>query len=283
MEQSYLSFALYAGHGDTPRMIVAPANVADCYTLMITAFNLAERYQVPVIVLSDQSLTARVESVERSAFPAIPVEERVQFHANGANGSGNGAHADDAAVAALAAQIAEESYARYAYTASGVSPITIPGPGAQTYTATGLEHDEHGHPDYEPEDHTAMMEKRFRKLETAASELPQPERYGDEDAMIGLIGWGSTEGTIQEAVDRARAKGYKVASLHPKILSPLPDQAIREFIGSVKTVIVPECNYSGQLANLLGAKYGLQAVRLNKFGGIPFTAGEILRAIEEVR
>jgi len=283
MEQSDLSFALYAGHGDTPRMIVAPANVADCYTLMITAFNLAERYQVPVIVLSDQSLTARVESVERSAFPAIPVEERVQFHANGANGSGNGAHADDAAVAALAAQIAEESYARYAYTASGVSPITIPGPGAQTYTATGLEHDEHGHPDYEPEDHTAMMEKRFRKLETAASELPQPERYGDEDATIGLIGWGSTEGTIQEAVDRARAKGYKVASLHPKILSPLPDQAIREFIGSVKTVIVPECNYSGQLANLLGAKYGLQAVRLNKFGGIPFTAGEILRAIEEVR
>jgi len=286
MEQSDLSFALYAGHGDTPRMIVAPANVADCYTLMITAFNLAERYQVPVIVLSDQSLTARVESVERSAFPAMLVEERVQFHANGANSSGNGAygaHADDAAVAALAAQIAEESYARYAYTASGVSSITIPGPGAQTYTATGLEHDEHGHPDYEPEDHTAMMEKRFRKLETAASKLPQPERYGDEDATIGLIGWGSTEGTIQEAVDRARAKGYKVASLHPKILSPLPDQAIREFIGSVKTVIVPECNYSGQLANLLGAKYGLQAVRLNKFGGIPFTAGEILRAIEEVR
>jgi len=111
-----------------------------------------------------------------------------------------------------------------------------------------------------------MMEKRFRKLATAAEELPKPQRYGDEDATIGIIGWGSTEGTIQEAVDRARAKGYKVAALHPKILSPLPDRAIRDFIRSVKTVIVPECNYSGQLANLLGAKYGLQAIRVNKFG-----------------
>ncbi|HAH01219.1 MAG TPA: hypothetical protein DCL75_20760 [Ktedonobacter sp.] len=73
-----------------------------------------------------------------------------------------------------------------------------------------------------------------------------------------------------------------MAALHPKILSPLPDRTIRDFIRSVKSVIVPECNYSGQLANLLGAKYGLQAIRVNKFGGIPFTAGEILRAIEEV-
>src|SRR2546421_2015422 len=276
MEQSDLSFALNSGHGDTPRMIVAPADVADCYRLIIMAFNMAERYQMPVIFLSDQSLTARVESVDRGNFQPIEVVERMQVKANGANtnGSSNG-HSETT-------HEAVHSYARYAYTASGISPITAPGPGAVTYVATGLEHDEHGHPDYEPEDHTAMMEKRFRKLETAAEELPQPQRYGDEDALIGIIGWGSTEGPIQEAVDRARAKGHKVASLHPRILSPLPDRTIRDFIRSVKTVIVPECNYSGQLANLLGAKYGLQAIRVNKFGGIPFTAGEILRAIEEV-
>ena len=276
MEQADLSFALNAGHGDTPRMVVAPADVADCYSLIIMAFNMAERYQMPVIFLTDQSLSARVESVDRSAFQPMEIQERILFGANGAstNGSSNG-HNETT-------HEAVHSYARYAYTASGISPITAPGPGAVTYVATGLEHDEHGHPDYEPEDHTAMMEKRFRKLDTAAEELPQPQRYGDEDALIGVIGWGSTEGPIQEAVDRARAKGYKVASLHPKILSPLPDRTIRDFIRSVKTVIVPECNYSGQLANLLGAKYGLQAIRVNKFGGIPFTAGEILRAIEEV-
>src|SRR3989440_2186399 len=238
MEQSDLSFALNAGHGDTPRMIVAPADVADCYSLMILAFEMAERYQMPVIFLSDQSLTARVESVDRSVFKPTEIQERLQFNGNGAstNGSSNG-HSETTHEAA-------HSYARYAYTASGISPITAPGPGAVTYVATGLEHDEHGHPDYEPEDHTAMMEKRFRKLETAAEELPQPQRYGDEDATIGIIGWGSTEGTIQEAVDRARAKGYKVAALHPKILSPLPDRTIRAFIRSVNTVIVPECNYS---------------------------------------
>ena len=276
MEQADLSFALNAGHGDTPRIVVAPADVADCYSLIIMAFNMAERYQMPVIFLTDQSLSARVESVDRSAFQPMEIQERILFGANGAstNGSSNG-HGETTNEAA-------HSYARYAYTASGISPITAPGPGAVTYVATGLEHDEHGHPDYEPEDHTAMMEKRFRKLETAAEELPQPQRYGDEDALIGIIGWGSTEGPIQEAVDRARAKGHKVASLHPRILSPLPDRTIRDFIRSVKTVIVPECNYSGQLANLLGAKYGLQAIRVNKFGGIPFTAGEILRAIEEV-
>ncbi len=268
MEQSDLSFALNASHGDTPRMIIAPANVADCYSLIITAFNMAERYQMPVIFLTDQSLTARVESVDRSAFKPMEIEDRVKIESNGAsvNGATQAAH----------------SYSRYAYTESGISPISAPGPGAMAYVATGLEHDEYGHPDYEPEDHMAMMEKRFRKLDTAAEELPKPQRYGDADATIGIIGWGSTEGTIQEAVDRARANGYKVASLHPKILSPLPNRTIRDFIRSVKKVIVPECNYTGQLANLLGAKYGLQAIRVNKFGGIPFTAGEILRAIEEV-
>jgi 2-oxoglutarate ferredoxin oxidoreductase subunit alpha len=227
---------------------------------------------MPVLFLTDQSLTARVESVESSVFQPAEVQPRLKHEANG----------HDDANKELVGTGAARSYARYAYTASGISPISSPGVGAAPYSATGLEHNEHGHPDYEPEDHTAMMAKRFRKLDTAAEELPKPERYGDEDATIGIIGWGSTEGTIQEAVDRARAKGYKVASLHPKILSPLPDRTIRDFIRSVQKVIVPECNYSGQLANLLGAKYGLQAIRVNKFGGIPFTAGEILRAIEEV-
>lgn len=263
MEQSDLSFALNGGHGDAPRIVIAPASVADCYHLMILAFNMAERYQMPVLFLTDQSLTARVESVERSVFQIQPLQERIQPQQQELVGAG-------------------QTYSRYAYSDSGISPIPTPGTGAPVYTATGLEHDEHGHPDYEPEDHVMMMQKRYRKLETAADELPAPTRYGDDDALIGIIGWGSTEGAIQEAVDHARRNGYKVASLHPRVLSPLPDQTIRTFIGSVRKVIVAECNYSGQLANLLGAKYGLQAIRVNKFGGIPFTAADIFQAIEEV-
>ncbi|MDQ6661902.1 MAG: 2-oxoacid:acceptor oxidoreductase subunit alpha [Chloroflexota bacterium] len=281
MEQSDLSFALNAGHGDTPRMVVAPADVADCYGLMIQAFNMAERYQMPVLFLTDQSLTARVESVDRSVFKPMAIQERLQVSNNGVNGASSNGYNGNGTVSATTQEMTH-NFERYANTASGISPMSAPGPGALTYVATGLEHDEHGHPDYEPADHTAMMEKRFRKLQTAAEELPKPERYGDRDATLGIMGWGSTEGTIQEAVDRARAAGYKIASLHPRILSPLPDSTIREFIHSVDTVIVPECNYSGQFANLLGAKYGLEPIRLNKFGGIPFTAADILEKIEEV-
>ncbi|HEY4386312.1 MAG TPA: 2-oxoacid:acceptor oxidoreductase subunit alpha [Ktedonobacteraceae bacterium] len=271
MEQSDLSFAIYGGHGDTPRMVLAPANVTDCYEMMVLAFNMAERYQMPVLFLTDQSLTARVESVERNAFKPLPLEQRLEQPVR-----------TGTPISAEAKELVGAGFARYADTASGISPMTAPGPGALAYVATGLEHNEQGHPDYEPEDHVQMMEKRFRKLATAAEELPKPVRYGDADATIGLISWGSTEGTVQEAVDRARANGHKVAALHLRILSPLADTTIRDFINSVQKVVVPECNYSGQLANLLGAKYGLQAIRVNKFGGIPFTAGEILRAIEEV-
>ncbi|HEY3992404.1 MAG TPA: 2-oxoacid:acceptor oxidoreductase subunit alpha, partial [Ktedonobacteraceae bacterium] len=278
MEQSDLSFALSAGHGDAPRIVLAPANVADCYSMMIQAFNMADRYQMPVLYLTDQSLTARVESVDRDAFQTMPLQGRLEAQIAGQQTNGLYGHLAEAVPVGAGVH----DYARYAYSDNGISPIATPGSGAPVYTATGLEHNQHGHPDYEPEDHVAMMKKRYRKLDTARKELPQPTRYGDDDATVGLIGWGSTEGAIQEAVDRARANGHKVASLHLRVLSPLPDDALHAFMTSVSTLLVPECNYSGQLANLLGAEYGVQPIRVNKFGGIPFTAGEILRAIEEV-
>ena len=120
MEQSDLSFALSMSHGDTPRMVVAPANVADCYSLMVLAFNMAERYQMPVIFLTDQSLTARVESVDHSAFRPLEIEERIKYGQNGVNG-----HAG-AASNGHALSEEEHAFARYAYTASGVSPTTTP-------------------------------------------------------------------------------------------------------------------------------------------------------------
>lgn len=279
MEQSDLSFALFAGHGDTPRIVLAPADVADCYSMMVQAFNMADRYQMPVIFMTDQSLTARVESVDSDVFKPIELQGRLEARIAGEQAK-NGHYGHIAET--VSAGVGAHDFARYAYTSSGISPISTPGAGSPVYTATGLEHNEHGHPDYEPEDHVAMMKKRYHKLDTAMKELPQPTRYGDAEATVGLISWGSTEGAVQEAVDRACANGHKVAALHLRVLAPLPDEAIHNFITSVNTLIVPECNYSGQLANLLGAKYGVQPIRLNKFGGIPFTAGEILRAIEEV-
>ena len=192
MEQSDLSFALYASHGDTPRIVLAPADVVDCYQLMALAFTMAERYQMPVIFLTDQLLTARVESVDRHIFQPVEVKGRLQASKHLQNG--NGDRRDSASRLSDLVGAGAHSYARYAYTASGVSPISTPGTGAPAYVATGLEHDELGHPDYEPEDHIAMMEKRFRKLASAVADIPPVERYGDKDAIIGLIGWAQWKG-----------------------------------------------------------------------------------------
>src|SRR4030042_4584885 len=123
-----------------------------------------------------------------------------------------------------------------------------------------------------------MTEKAFRKLASVAKETDTPEwapRYGHPRAEIGIIGWGATEGSIREAVNRALERGYKVAAIHPRILNPLPAQRLRQFIASVRRVLVPEVNFQGQFAHHLAAQLAVQPIRLNKIGGVPFTPGEI--------
>jgi 2-oxoglutarate ferredoxin oxidoreductase subunit alpha len=263
LEQSDLFHALYGGHGDFPRIVIAPASVEDCLSRTVHAFNLAEKYQMPVILLSDQSLSHRTQTIEMPDLSHLKVVNRLQ-PSDGRDG---------------------EAYARYALTDTGVSPVGIPGVFPHPYVAPGLEHDQYGHPDLSRRAHEAMTEKRFRKLASVAKEIDTPEwapRFGHARAELGIIGWGATEGSIHEAVDRALERGYKVAAIHPRILNPLPQTQLRQFIASVRRVLVPEVNYQGQFAHHLAAQLGVQPIRLNKIGGIPFTPGEILEKIEEV-
>jgi 2-oxoglutarate ferredoxin oxidoreductase subunit alpha len=263
LEQSDLFHALYGGHGDFPRIVVAPASVEDCLTRTVHAFNLAEKYQMPVILLSDQSLSHRTQTIEIPDVSRLKVANRTQ-PTDGGNGDG---------------------YARYAITDSGVSPAGIPGVFPHPYVAPGLEHDEQGHPDLSAAVHEAMTEKRFRKLATVAKETDTPDwapRFGHARAELGIIGWGATEGSIHEAVNRCLEKGYKVAAIHPRILNPLPETQLRQFIASVRQVLVPEVNFQGQFAHHLAAQLGVRPIRLNKIGGVPFTPGEIVEKIEEV-
>ena len=262
LEQGDLFQALYGGHGDFPRIVVAPASVQNCFRVSVLAFSLAEKYQCPVILLSDQSLSHRTETIEKVNTDGFSVLERLR--PNGVN---------------------PEDYQRYQITDSGVSPIAIPGLDRHTYVAPGLEHDERGHPCLTPENHKTMTAKRFRKMETARLDIDNEQlapRYGEGKADLGIIGWGATQGSIREAVDRALAEGYKVAAMHPRVLSPLPEERLREFIGSCKRILVPEINYQGQFAHHLAARLGVQPIRLNKIGGLPFTPGEIFKKIEEV-
>jgi 2-oxoglutarate ferredoxin oxidoreductase subunit alpha len=236
--------------------------VHDCFGVTVLAFELAEKYQCPVILLSDQSLSHRTETIEAVDVDLLPVVDRVR--PDGTDG---------------------ESYLRYQFTDSGVSPMAIPGLDPHTYVAPGLEHDEQGRPVRSPEAHEKMTEKRFRKLAQARLQIDSAElcpRYGADDAELGIIGWGATEGSIREAVDRALAADIKVAMMHPRVLNPLPEERLREFIGSVKQVLVPEVNYQGQFAHYLAGNLGIRPLRLNKIGGLPITPGEIYDKIEEV-
>ncbi|TMB96204.1 MAG: 2-oxoacid:acceptor oxidoreductase subunit alpha [Chloroflexi bacterium] len=262
LEQGDLFHAIYGGHGDFPRIVLAPASVQNCFRVTVLAFGLAEKYQMPVIILSDQSLSHRTETIEQVNVEGFPVMERLR---------------PDGAT--------PEDYLRYQLNDNGISPMAIPGVDPQTYVSPGLEHDERGHPRLSAGIHEAMTKKRFRKLELVRDHIDTEEfapRYGDEPAELGIIGWGATQGSIREAVDRAREKGYKVAAMHPRCLNPLPEKRLREFIESCERILVPECNYQGQFAHHMAAELGVQPMRMNKIGGLPFTPGEIFAKIEEV-
>ncbi|MYJ00352.1 MAG: 2-oxoacid:acceptor oxidoreductase subunit alpha [Gemmatimonadetes bacterium] len=261
-EQSDLNLAIHGAHGEAPRIVIAATNTEDCFYTAVKAFNLAEKYQTPVILLSDQHLSQRAQVMSRPDLSQVEIVERKQPELNGS--------------------VTPEEFDRYEMTEDYVSPMPLPGRHDQHYVATGLEHDEHAHIDYSPEAHIRMTEKRHQKIESAVNEPGFVQRYGAEDAQLGLIGWGSSEGPILEALDRTLAKGYKVAALIFKMLHPLPEKEARAFIESIPVVSVVELNASGQFANYLQGRLAVSLQRFNIITGLPFKAGEIEEYIEGV-
>lgn len=257
-EQSDLMLAVFGGHGDAPRVVMAPANVKDCFYGIVKAFNIAEKYQTPVIFLSDQSLSHRTQTYTKPNLSTLEVVNRLR-----PNGDGR-------------------EYKRFELTKSGVSPMAIPGESPTPYVSTGLEHNEAGDPNYTPVMHFRMTQKRHKKLEGIAREKGFTRRFGAEHANIGIISWGSTEGPIEEALLKASALGYEAAALQVKMLNPLPDEEIKTFLNEVKAVIVPELNYTGQFSQILRSRYLVRTEQLNKCAGVPFFPDEIVKKIEEV-
>jgi 2-oxoglutarate ferredoxin oxidoreductase subunit alpha len=249
-EQSDLNHALYGGHGEAPRVVMAPTSVDDCFTVIVEAFSAAERFQVPVIMLSDQSLSHRLETVVRPDLAASRVGERLT---PGAAQNGG--------------------YKRYQILDDGVSPMAVPG-GKGAYVSTGIEHDEAGNPHYEPELHEAMMAKRFRKLD-ALLEGGRITFSGPETADVGILGWGSTEGAALEAAEICLDRGLKVATCYPRVLGPLPVERIRRWASGMDRIVVPELNVTGQFARLVRADTGLEVESVTKATGLPFTARQI--------
>jgi len=260
-EQSDLNHALFGGHGDLPRIVIAPGDVQDCFYQTVRAFNLAERYQLPVILLTDQSLAQCTEGVPLPDVENIKVVNREK------------------------ADLEDGKFLRYSTTSDGLSPMSTPGEPGGEYVAESAEHDAKGRVNLTSKMHAEMTTKRFAKLAKAESELvDDPLNFlevEDNGSKLAVMGWGSTEGALHEAVLTARKKGLHVKWLHCKLLSPLPRKKISSFLEGVEIVIVPELNYTAQFANLLRMNFTVKPVSITKTEGMPFAPHEILAKIEE--
>jgi len=280
-EQSDLNLAIYGVSGESPRIVLAPTSVDDSFYQTIRAFNLAERYQLPVIMLTDQSIGLRKATVRMPDLSHI-----IQLDSHVARTKVKIPRPEFINLIDRAEPTAKdlEDYRRFRTTADGVSPIARPGtPGGQ-YLATGLEHTESGHPDYTPENHLQMSRKRFRKMEVIARSFDTNpiEIWGRPDAQIGILGWGSTAGAIREARYLAEERGIHVRHMHPHTLSPMPHRQISNFLVRLEHLIIVEENYTGQFAHHIKAHFGAKAIELHKCEGIPITPEEILKGIEKV-
>ncbi len=282
-EQSDLLPALYGGHGEFPRVIIAPISIRDCFKVMARAFEIAEIYQVPVIVLSEQGLGHRRATLPKDILRKSPIED-VQ----------------------RPLETWEGTYNRYKFTDSGISPRALAGDPGGNHMVTGLEHWDFGGPAANPVNRVEMVQKRFRKLRNldrkyggvfafkGSASTQHLHATTDEEAgrlsaaaesfhgQIGVIGWGATAGVVREAVARAEKRGIDVAAIFPKMISPHNDLTIRPFIDGHQKIIVVEENFMGQYARFLIEKYGFDPERLNKYDGLPITPSEVLRKIEEV-
>ncbi len=259
MEQSDLFLAVYGAHGDAPRIVLAPGDVEECLYYIIHAFNLSEKYQMPVLFLTDQSLAHRTQTFHWPDFTKVPVVNRL-----------------------LPSEEDLKEYKRFKATDNGVSPMAIPGMEGGCYAATGLEHTERGSPNFSPQMHVQMSAKRFKKIEEVSKEKGFTSRFGPEIAKIGLIGWGSTQGVLREGVEMALKEGISVTLLQIKMVYPLPEADIRAFLSSVQQVVVAEINYSGQLNQIFRSKFLVPTISMTKCEGLPFYAEEVLAQIKAV-
>jgi 2-oxoglutarate ferredoxin oxidoreductase subunit alpha len=267
-EQSDLTHALFASHGDFPRIVLSPGSVEEAFYLTVEAFNLAEMFQCPVILLTEQAICQNKQTVPRFDLSRVRVDR--------------GKLLTQAVVAEVAAD--GGTFKRYSLEEDGVSPRPIPSLEGMVYEATGNEHDEEGYTTEDPALRSAMMEKRMRKLETAKPHLPPPVLHGEPDASLALVAFGYTTGAVLEAMEVLRSEGITTRFVQLRTLWPFQSEDVAALLEGVDRIFVVEHNYSGQLSFLLPSlvegSWKMSTIR--KYDGKLFTAGEIVRGVKEV-
>lgn len=262
-EQSDLQFVLSASQGEFPRLVLAPGTIEECFEVGWRSFNLAERYQTPVIVLTDQLLAASLRTVDVDAIEFGKVE------------IDRGKLLSSEELDALTGE-----YKRHLFVEDGISPRAVPGHPNAVYATASDEHDEFGHISEDQDNRIRMMQKRMKKLETARQDIEPPIRYGPESAPTVLAGWGSTYGVLREVVDRLDGKARLV---HFRDLWPFAAEAAVEALQGGRLVVV-ENNYTGQFKRLLQGETCIEVDQvISRYDGRPFSPEDVVAGLKEVR
>ena len=276
-EQGDLWQVLGAGQGDYPRLIVAPSSQLDLFRCIPELFNLCDKYQCPGLVLADLLIsegTASVDPADLNFDAKIDRGDLILPNGNGEADNPFGGCNDNA-------------YLRYKNTASGISPRAVPGVPGHIHVAATDEHDEDGtlisDEFTNPTKRRMMVEKRARKMQTAAADIDPPKLVGPESAQVTLVGWGSTEGVIREAVEKlAGEEGVIANQLHIKWIVPFHGGEVTRILSRSKKVIIVENNYTGQFARYLRSETGFAAHgHIRKYDGEPFMPHHIVNAVKE--
>lgn len=280
-EQGDLWQILGAGQGDYPRIIVAPASQLDLFHTIPELFNLVDKYQCPGLVLADLLISEGTCSVDPSELDFNPKIERGEIIFPNGNGNGNGPAENPFG------GYNDSTYLRYRNTASGISPRAVPGVPGHIHIAATDEHDEDGtlisDEFTNPIKRRMMVEKRARKMETVLAQIAPPKLVGPDNAQVTLVGWGSTQGVIREAVEQLASEHGIVANhLQIKWLVPFHGDEITRILSRSKRVIVIENNYSGQFVRYLRSETGFTPHgHIRKYDGEPFRPHHIAEAVKE--
>ena len=261
-EQAELWFALHAGHGEFPRAVVAPSTVKEAFYATVKAFNLAETYQTPVIILTDHHLASSYTTVDRFDLNRVKIEHGQLLSDEEADNM--------------------KDYKRHLVTKSGISPRALPGQGKTLVVTDSDEHDEAGHMIEDAATRAQQVQKRLRKLNGLRRDIARPELKTSPGAGVTLIGWGSTYGAVSEAAAMLKKDGRPVNTLHLSEIWPFPAEAVAAALGKSPKNIVIEGNATAQMAGLIKRETGKTVdAALTKFDGRPFSPPEIVSRLRK--
>jgi 2-oxoglutarate ferredoxin oxidoreductase subunit alpha len=261
-EQSDLNQWIYGSHGEFPRIILSPGTVNECFDFTAKAFDLADKYQVPVVLLTEQDVGQNYRTAKKFDLSKIKIDRGKLLSEEELKNS--------------------KDYKRYAFTSNGISPRALPSMKNGIHMVEGNEHDEKGYRDEDPENRIRMMQKRMGKLSGSAKDMIPPKLWGDKQATVGIIGFGSTLGPIVEAIEELGDLNIRAKNLQIRTVWPFPVETVRDFIRSCEFVFVVDNNYSGQLHDLIHSQVKPEAgmQKILNYSSVAFRPSDISTQIK---